>query len=108
MIIILLVISCTSNSFIFEEKFESAKLDPLKWNYELGEGEDAWNGRQLQYYRKNKENIFIKDNQLHIRAKKEKEKFGNCSYTSSRITTKNVFHFTYGYLETKIKFPIEY
>ena len=91
-------------SLIFEEKFEGEELDPLKWNYELGEGEDAWKGHQLQYYRKNKENIFIKDNQLHIRAKKEN--FGNFSYTSSGINTKNAFHFTYGYLQTRIKFPI--
>ena len=75
LIIILLATTCIMKSLIFEEKFEGEELDPLKWNYELGEGENAWKGHQLQYYRKNKENIFIKDNQLHNRAKKEN--FGN-------------------------------
>ena len=88
---------------VFDENFESDELDQLKWDIDLGENEDYWKKEEFQYYRRSKENIFIENNQLHIRALGEK--FGNYSYTSARISTKYSFHFSYGRLETKMKLP---
>lgn len=88
---------------IFSDNFEGEELDPLKWDYYIGKSEYDLKNIELQYFRKNKDNIYIKDNKLHIKAKIET--FENMSYTSAKITTKNSFQFSYGYLETSIKLP---
>ena len=89
---------------IFEENFDNENLNLSIWEYDLGNGVYGWGNDEQQYYRRNPENIYIKDNQLHIKAKVEK--YGTNEYISAKITTKNTFHFTYGYVEAKIKFPI--
>ena len=92
------------DKLVFEENFDEQKLNLSKWGYDLGNGNWGWGNAELEYYRNNKENIYIENNQLHIRAKVES--YGGKDYTSARITTKHTFHFTYGYIETKIKLPI--
>ena len=89
---------------IFEENFETEYLNLSIWEYDLGNGINGWGNNELQFYRKNPENIYIQDNQLHIKAKVEK--YASNQYTSARLTTKNTFHFTYGYIEARIKMPI--
>ena len=91
------------DKLIFEENFDTGNLNSSKWEYDLGNGIYGWGNQELQYYRKNSENLFIENNQLHIRAKAEK--FGEFDYTSAKILTKNTFHFTYGYVEARIKLP---
>ena len=86
---------------IFEENFENPEINESKWNFELGNGINGFYLNESHYNRNNKENIFIQDNQLHIKVKLEN--YGNKNYTSARITTKNSFHFTHGYVEAKIK-----
>ena len=97
------ILLCEYDKLIFEDNFDTENLNLSKWEYDLGNGINGWGNAELQYYRKNLDNIFIKDNQLHIKAKVEN--FGGFNYTSAKITTKHSFHFTYGYLETRIKLP---
>ena len=102
----LLIININSLAFdklIFEEKFDGETLNLSKWDYDLGNGVYGWGNDEKEYYRKNNENIYIENNQLHIIAKKEN--YGNMNYTSARITTKKKFQFRYGYVETRIKVP---
>ena len=92
------------DKLIFEENFEGETLNLSKWDYDLGNGVYGWGNNEKEYYRKNNDNIYIENNQLHIKAKLEK--YGNMNYTSARITTKKKFQFRYGYVESRIKVPI--
>jgi len=92
------------DKLVFEENFEGPNLNLSKWEYDLGNGVWGWGNGELEYYRKSKENVYIENNQLHIKAKVES--YGNQEYTSGKITTKHTFQFTYGYVEAKIKIPI--
>jgi len=92
------------DKLIFEENFDKSTLNLSKWEFDLGNGKNGWGNNEYQYYRKNDDNIYIDNNQLHIKAKIEN--YGEKSYTSAKITTKHTFQFTYGYIEARIKLPI--
>ena len=56
---------------VFEENFSGKSLNASLWEFDIG-NVDGWGNNELEYYRKNSENIFIKDEQLHIVAKVKK------------------------------------
>ena len=91
------------DKLVFEENFDNETAFLSKWEYDLGNGDNGWGNAELEYYRKNKANIFIENNQLHIKAKVED--YGKQHFTSAKITTKHSFQFTYGKVEAKIKLP---
>ncbi len=74
---------------VFEENFSGKSLNASLWEFDIG-NVDGWGNNELEYYRKNSENICIKDKQLHIVAKVKKIK--HFSYTSAKITTKKLFN----------------
>ena len=89
----------------FEDNFEGDTLNEQYWSYQTGDGtpNTGWGNNELEYYKK--ENVSVKDGQLHITAKRE-----SCEgydYTSARIrTTKKVF-FKYGIVEARISLPAQ-
>lgn len=91
------------DKLVFEENFDNETAFLSRWEYDLGNGDNGWGNAELEYYRKNKANIFIENNQLHIKAKVED--YGKQHFTSAKITTKHSFQFTYGKVEAKIKLP---
>ena len=90
-------------TLIFKQDFTSEKDLEANWDCQIGIGNNGWGNQEKEYYRASKNNIYIKDNQLHIRA--VKEKIQNNNYTSARIITKDSFKFKYGYLKTRVKLP---
>ena len=90
-------------TLIFNETFNSFETLEKNWDLEIGTGENGWGNNEKQYYRTSAENIYIEDNQLHIKA--INTKFQNNEYTSARLTTKNTFQFAYGYVKTRMKLP---
>lgn len=88
---------------IFNEEFDSDEIDTEKWQLRnhpengthhyanvVGEGENIW----------------VKDGNLHIQAKKY-EGDGNYSTTSAAISTENKFYFRYGRVDVRAKLPTE-
>ena len=90
-------------TLIFQDHFNSIETFEKNWELEIGTGDNGWGNSEKQYYRTSKDNIFIEDNQLHIKA--IKNKFKDSEYTSGRITTKKSFQFAYGYVKTRMKLP---
>ena len=90
-------------TLIFKQDFTSEEDLEANWDYQIGIGNNGWGNQEKEYYRTSKNNIYIKDNQLHIKA--VKEKILNNNYTSARIITKTAFKFKYGYLKTRVKIP---
>jgi predicted esterase len=86
---------------VWEENFNGKKLDETIWNFELGNGcpNCGWGNNERQLY--TKANHQLKDGNLIITAKKEKD-----NYTSTRITTAGKKEFQYGRIEARVKLPI--
>ncbi len=88
------------NSLLWEDDFETGSLDTGIWNIETGNN-NGWGNNELQYY--TGDNVAVADGNLVITAKAESS--NGFDYTSSRITTKDNFNFTYGRVEVRAKLP---
>jgi beta-glucanase (GH16 family) len=101
----------------WSDEFDGDKVDPAKWDFDIGNGffnYDAnqwihgWGNNELQYYTKEADNAFVKDGMLHIRVRKESlHGFG---YTSARLKTQKrdrspLFNQRYGKFEFRAKLP---
>ena len=88
-------------NLVFEENFDqSNQLNLAPWNYAIGE---KWSNNEQQCYTDAKENLFIRDNQLHIIATLSEDT--PCKYKSARINTHNKKHFQYGKFVVRAKMP---
>ena len=88
------------NNLIWEDDFEADALDTDVWNFETGNN-NGWGNQEVQFY--TDDNVKLEDGNLIITAKAESE--SGFDYTSSRITTKDNFEFTYGRVEVRAKLP---
>lgn len=84
-----------SNEFIGDE------LDSDEWTWEIGNGNDGWGNRELQYYRA--ENTSLEGGNLIITAKEEN--FGGKFYTSSRLISKDKVEFQFGRIDIRAAMP---
>ena len=102
---------------VWNDEFDGDRVDPLKWDYDLGNGFfdykshqwiAGWGNEELQYYTREPENVFVKDGCLTIRA--IKESLHGCGYTSARLKTRKrdgtpLFTTLYGKVEFRAKVP---
>ena len=86
---------------VWSDEFNGDSIDTSKWGYDIGGG--GWGNNELEYYTDRRENSYVADGSLHIRALKED--FGGRAYTSARMLSKGKFDFTYGYVEARLKLP---
>lgn len=86
----------------FEDNFDGNKLNEKNWNYELHE--PGWVNNELQSYIKSNKNIYVKNGNLVIQARKEEKKDGY-KFTSGRINTQGKHDFKYGLFEARLKVP---
>ena len=93
--------SSSSSPYLWHDEFDS--IDTAKWTFEIGTGASGWGNNEWQYYTARKENAFVQDGILHIRA--SKEDYEGAKYTSARMITKGKFSFTYGTIEARIALP---
>lgn len=96
-------ISLKEYNLVWSDEFDGNEVNSEIWKPEIGTGNWGWGNNEKQYYSDRKDNLFVKDGNLHIVALKEQ--LGGAKYTSARITTKNKFDFTYGKIEARIKLP---
>lgn len=90
---------------VWEDLFDGSSLDSSVWNIEVNG--DGGGNNELQYYRA--ENVSLGKDQasgrncLILTAKRES--YGNKSFTSGRVNSKNKKAFTHGKVEALIKLP---
>ena len=89
--------------------------DRTKWGYDIGDGvqdntdgtnphNGGWgNGEEQWYTANNENNAYVSDGTLKIRAAREPT--GNKNWSSSRMVTRNLKEFKYGYFEFRVKIP---
>lgn len=86
---------------LWEDNFDGAEVDPLKWEVQLdnsGGGND-----ELQYYTPRDTNVFVDNGRLVIRALEED--YRGWAYTSGKLITKGLADWRYGRMEASIKMP---
>ena len=102
---------------VWNDEFEGDRVDPTKWDFDLGNGFydyrnnlwiAGWGNEELQYYTAEPANVSVKDSLLTIRA--VKESLHGCGYTSARLKTKKrdgtlLFRTLYGRVEFRAKVP---
>jgi beta-glucanase (GH16 family) len=86
---------------VWHDEFNEKSLDTTQWNYVIN-GKGGGN-RELQYYTNSHKNLYLKDGNLVIVARKESYK--GKSYTSARINTKGKENWKYGKFEMRAKIP---
>jgi len=88
----------------WNDEFNSDSLDERFWNVELMD--PGANNNESQAYTNSKENIFLHNGYLYLRAKKDNPFNPNePGYTSGRINTKNKVDLQYGLWEIRAKLP---
>lgn len=95
----------TGYKLVWNDEFNSSKIDLTKWEYEVN-GQGGGNN-ELQYYTARDTNSYIKNGVLVIQALKEtfEGPDGRRLYTSARMRTKNKGDWTYCRIEVKAKLP---
>lgn len=86
---------------VWSDEFNGDSIDYSKWGYDLGGS--GWGNNELEYYTDRRENSYVSNGVLHIRALKEN--YGGRSYTSARMLSKGKFEFNFGYIEARIALP---
>jgi beta-glucanase (GH16 family) len=102
---------------VWSDEFDySGKPDPAKWTYDYG----YIANNEAQYYTDSVSNARVEKGNLIIEAKKEKIKNDAfvskddpswkknsefASYTSSRLVTRNIAYWQYGFIEVRAKIP---
>ena len=90
--------------YFWNDEFDGDEIDNSKWTYDIGTGSSGWGNNEWEYYTDHKENAYVKDGVLHIRA--QKEDYKGQKYTSARMLTKGKFAFKYGTVEARIALPV--
>ena len=96
--------SSSESTYLWHDEFDGDALNTDKWTFEIGTGASGWGNNEWEYYTNRKENAYVQDGILHIRA--NKEDYEGSKYTSARIITKDKFSFTYGTVEARIALPV--
>ena len=96
------------NNLVWSDEFNYTGLpDSVKWDYDRGRGCPelcGWGNNEWQYYTWNrKENARVEKGHLIIEARKES--YGDASFTSARLVTRNKGDWKYGRIEVRAQLP---
>lgn len=87
-------------SLVWKDDFNGTELNSADWNYELHD--PGWVNNELQKYTASKDNVYVKDGNLVIKAIKSTGDNGT-TYTSGRVNTQGKHDFKYGRFEIRAK-----
>ena len=106
-----LLIPVTANAeykLVWSDEFECDEINKTVWTHEIGTGQDGWGNWESEYYTDKKENSYIEDGKLVIRAIADETQYNpkyKTHFTSARMITKGKLQVQYGKLEARIKLP---
>lgn len=87
----------------WSDEFDGEEINADIWNYqveEAGRFNEEW-----QRYTNSKENAYVENSCLVIKAIHESDKYGINQYTSARMNTANKYAFKYGKIAARVKLP---
>mmetsp|Transcript_15388 Transcript_15388/g.25412 ORF Transcript_15388/g.25412 Transcript_15388/m.25412 type:complete len:757 (+) Transcript_15388:161-2431(+) len=83
----------------WSDEFDGPSINQSKWNYDIGGG--GWGNSELEVYTNGRNNSFIQDGYLNIKAVKS----ADGTYTSARMVTRDRYSFAYGKLAIRARLP---
>ena len=98
-------------TLVWSDEFDSNGLpDTTKWRYDTGRNREGWYNKELQYYSgERRENAEVRGGMLRITARREAPRdapdWGGQHYTSTRLITRGVADWTYGFFEVRARLP---
>lgn len=102
---ITVTVAATTPTLAWSDEFDGTGApNPAKWGYDIGTGSSGWGNNELQYYTDRRENSYVDNGTLKIKA--IKENFSGSAYTSARLLTKGKYEFKYGRIEMRAKLPV--
>ena len=86
-------------NLLWHDEFNGDKLNEKIWTREVREV--GWTNNELQAYVDSEDNVFVKDGNLILKARKA----ADGSYTSGKVNSQNKADFTYGKVVARAKVP---
>lgn len=90
-------------SLIWNDEFDGEKFTTADWNWEARRA--GWTNNELQAYRDSRNNIFLRDGKLVLKAIKSVNEYGKTVYTSGKVQTLDKHNFLYGRVDVRAKMP---
>lgn len=88
---------------VWQDEFNGTEVDSTKWNYEVNG--DGGGNNELQYYTNSKNNVFVKNGYLVLRAKEQN--YRGKAYTSGRLNSKKKGDWTYCRVDVRAVCPVQ-
>lgn len=88
---------------LWADEFDGKELNESIWNMEVRPA--GWTNHELQSYEASKDNIFVKDGCLVLKAIEKKTESGRKTYTSGKVNSQKKADFTYGKVVIRAKAP---
>ncbi|MGC4095267.1 MAG: glycoside hydrolase family 16 protein [Polyangiaceae bacterium] len=101
-------LSCTGAAgykLVWSDEFDGAvgaAVDKTKWKHDVGG--NGWGNSELEYYTEGAANAAL-DGSGNLVITAKREAMGSNAYTSARLKTQDLYSFTYGRLEARMKIP---
>lgn len=93
-----------NTTLVWAEEFDDTEICLDNWNFEtVPPNNGSWWNNEQQYYTNRTQNSSILNGVLRITARREN--YRGKMYTSARMTTQNLFQFTYGKVQVRAKLP---
>ena len=96
---------------VWADEFDTDGLpDPRRWVHDTAMNKQGWHNKELQYYSAPRaENAVVRSGRLSITARRESmtslTDWGGQRYTSSRLLTRGLADWTYGFFEVRARLP---
>ena len=90
-------------TLIWNDEFDGDTFTNEDWNWEVRR--EGWTNNELQAYRASRENIFLRDGKLVLKAIKSVNEYGKTVYTSGKVQTLDKHNFLYGRVDVCAKAP---
>jgi beta-glucanase (GH16 family) len=89
--------------FVWGDEFSGNCVNTRHWTFDTGNGNNGWGNRELEYYTRRPENVYVAEGMLHIVARKEM--YQGKHYTSAKLKTRGLFSHKYGRFEFYARLP---
>ena len=87
----------------WSDDFSGSTINTNRWTFDIGNGDNGWGNRELEYYTSRPQNAYVADGMLHIVARQEV--YRGKDYTSAKLKTRGLFSQKYGRFEFYAKLP---
>lgn len=90
-------------NLVWNDEFNGEEFTFDDWNWEIRRA--GWTNNELQAYNASRDNIFLRDGKLVLKAIKSVNEYGKTVYTSGKVQTLDKHNFLYGRIDVRAKVP---